>query len=89
MSLRAYFEGRTPCGSRLLTSLLCVFAVEQRRHRTESARAASMLDIVAWMRGNDPLGVGLPISDAGSGAIPALFTSFEGLTGGQETFVAA
>jgi len=63
--------------------------VEKRRDRTESARAASMLDIVAWMRGNDPLGVGLPISDGGSSAVPALFTSFEGLAGGDAAFVAA
>lgn len=55
--------------------------MEKRRDRTESARAASMLDIVAWMRGNDPLGLGLPISDAGSSAVPALFASFEGLAG--------
>ena len=48
-----------------------------------------MLDIVAWMRGNDPLGVGLPISDAGGSAVPALFASFEGLADGDAALSAA
>ncbi len=58
-------------------------AVETRREdRAESTRTASMVDVVAWLRGNDPSGVGLPLSDSGSTAIPALFASLQELARG-------
>jgi len=53
-------------------------AVEKRRHPAESARTAAMRDVVAWVFSNE-LGVELPGDDAGSGAVPALFASLEGL----------
>ena len=56
---------------------VCV-AVEKRRHPAESARTAAMRDVVGWMFSNG-LGVQLPGDEAGSGAVPALFASLEGL----------
>ena len=57
-------------------------AVERRRRRTGSICTASIVDVMAWMRAHDPSGVGLPINDAGTAAVLALFASLQDLARG-------
>jgi len=82
---------RTACIKRRQVAETCAacLAVEARRHPTENARTAAMQDVVMWLCGNDPLGAGLPISDAGSSTVSGLFASLEGLARGDAALVGA
>ena len=64
-------------------------AVEKRGRSAGGVRTTSMMQVMAWLRSNDPQGAGLPLTDADSSTVPALFASFEGLAHGSTAVSAA
>ena len=54
-------------------------AVAKHSNLGTTVRGASMLDVMAWLRANDPMGAGLPLANGGISAVPTLIASLEEL----------